>query len=1313
MKRNATTTAWAFALVAVSLLMVSSVGVVADLVSIQDELDLPVILEHDYKPLFATDVGPSDITTQEGYMRYNTSITEITFQTTVINYGTSDVTSSFWANVSVKEKGGVTVLFTDDYEITSLTASTSTVVTFAKWTYAFSSHKNYTVTVTTNLTGDQATGNDSVNANFEIIDIMDVGLGDAIIPSAGELLHTSSPFDVSIQVVNYGTYKSTAELLVRCRIFEHWSGKKIYDENATADELDAQMEGEAVFAPAWTTPTTEGYYVVNFTLSYQPDRKIGNNATQITVWVNDLLDVKPTIIELTPDQASYAQGENISTNVTVEVTGNVIPLTDTEVNLRIFDGTMSLLYDENVTLSGFSQAERTLYALFPNWTTPTLGTYTFNVTVDLANDEILWNDFMDLDVEVTGINHNVGPSTITASPTSPVAYGQEVEFTVPVVNYGDVTEGSVNVTVDVRNSTGVEIYNETVEITEGIGIAQIGNAIFNGTKAWMPPMENGAYKVTARTKLHFDSNPNNDVTTITMSVINKLDATVDSIDLNTSTTYRIGSLDFNATVLNSGDIPISTDVEGMIKAPSGTETVLTTKSVTDVGPGLTQDVTFTGELTEEGDHTISVWINSTEDEDNTNDVATLVITVSSGQPPVVMIASPLNNSQHAMGDPISFSSEGTYDPEGGNLTYNWVSGRDGVLSDQPNFATSSLSADIHVITLTVEDEDGFIVVEIVYITVVETQVLYYEFFALNATIYYTGLAPTVIANNKSLPPDPPVGLMSLGLYYELSVGGTFVTANVSIDYSKAPLGLYGVVDPTTVNIYRLSTSWVTITGSGRDGGKDRVYAKWSTTMGTVTLSAFGEKLTNVTGTITGHVVDSSTGDGIGGATVNLYNATNDLAPYKTMTAGSDGKFTFSVIVGDYYAMAMADGYTDSSMVALSAGTIAILQNISLSTLPSGDIQGVVKDSYTNELVEGVTVTIKTPEGVVVATTTTDETGTYLLEGIFVGAYLVNVSKTGYIDSETAYSIMTGPNTKDLVIVFVNTAPTLSSPSVSPTSGNEETEFTFTVTYTDVDGDAPLGNVVYVVVGSQRYEMTGSGDYASGVVFTSAPLTVSSEYDEVTFTATDRRGESATPETLEVSVSTASSGSEDAPIFLYIGGVVLVAVIIAAIVAVVLFFLAKKKESGDQEVEEMAAKETVSDVQETMCTGCGSILEAGVTTCPNCGRDLTQEAEKRESGFLCPSCGALNEQGATKCRGCAKDFTASYHDTTRTVTEEEKLAEQEEILHHEDWDKPTGEYVEEGAGVEDQPPPPDATPVDEDPVVDDIDFDDLSFEGLDD
>lgn len=123
-----------------------------------------------------------------------------------------------------------------------------------------------------------------------------------------------------------------------------------------------------------------------------------------------------------------------------------------------------------------------------------------------------------------------------------------------------------------------------------------------------------------------------------------------------------------------------------------------------------------------------------------------------------------------------------------------------------------------------------------------------------------------------------------------------------------------------------------------------------------------------------------------------------------------------------------------------------------------------------------------PDGAFVAVGT--NTGVYMLNGTtgaVLGSYstediveAVDVSKGGYVAA--------GLFTKQVLLFSSNTPPELSNPQLSPIAGDENTEFTYRVTYKDADGDAP--QYVRVNIDEAKYHdmKKVSGEYTTGAVF---------------------------------------------------------------------------------------------------------------------------------------------------------------------------------------------------------------------------------------
>ncbi|MEM3342404.1 MAG: PPC domain-containing protein, partial [Thermoplasmata archaeon] len=123
---------------------------------------------------------------------------------------------------------------------------------------------------------------------------------------------------------------------------------------------------------------------------------------------------------------------------------------------------------------------------------------------------------------------------------------------------------------------------------------------------------------------------------------------------------------------------------------------------------------------------------------------------------------------------------------------------------------------------------------------------------------------------------------------------------------------------------------------------------------------------------------------------------------------------------------------------------------------------------------------------------------------------------------------TTPST--FTITSQNNPPTLSSPSVSPSSGDTGTIFTFSVKYTDIDNDAP--QYVKVIIDGVEYVMAKT--YSSDVTYTDGCLysyttTLTEGSHTYQFITQDSNGASASTSTYTGPSVTASSGGNHLPV----------------------------------------------------------------------------------------------------------------------------------------------------------------------------------------
>ena len=179
---------------------------------------------------------------------------------------------------------------------------------------------------------------------------------------------------------------------------------------------------------------------------------------------------------------------------------------------------------------------------------------------------------------------------------------------------------------------------------------------------------------------------------------------------------------------------------------------------------------------------------------------------------------------------------------------------------------------------------------------------------------------------------------------------------------------------------------------------------WRTRIGAFTMPGCGSSPT--TGSIAGHVTDSTTHAAISGATVTLSPSGS------TVTDGS-GAYSFTGLApGGYTVTASASNHTPSTAasVTVTAGTTSTQDFALVAT--TGWITGRVTDSSTTAAISGATVTLSTGP-----TTTTDTSGNYKFSNLTPGSYGVTASKSGYTPSTASAVSVTAAaiTTKDFAL----------------------------------------------------------------------------------------------------------------------------------------------------------------------------------------------------------------------------------------------------------------------------------------------------------
>lgn len=193
------------------------------------------------------------------------------------------------------------------------------------------------------------------------------------------------------------------------------------------------------------------------------------------------------------------------------------------------------------------------------------------------------------------------------------------------------------------------------------------------------------------------------------------------------------------------------------------------------------------------------------------------------------------------------------------------------------------------------------------------------------------------------------------------------------------------------------------------------------------------------------IVQLSNGTAIGGATVQLFDATGN--PFEHTNSNPTGRFTLSDIpVGSYFITASEPGYTTPARIPLSVVQgRATNVTITMQTDPTallGAIFGIVRNSTSSQLLTNATVQlyrVASGSETLIGSVKTNIAGQYLFPALANGTYLIRASIPGYLSNESAEVTIAGPQFAPLDIVLspdpdANTG-TISGIITDRTTGN--------------------------------------------------------------------------------------------------------------------------------------------------------------------------------------------------------------------------------------------------------------------------------------
>jgi RNA polymerase subunit RPABC4/transcription elongation factor Spt4 len=265
-----------------------------------------------------------------------------------------------------------------------------------------------------------------------------------------------------------------------------------------------------------------------------------------------------------------------------------------------------------------------------------------------------------------------------------------------------------------------------------------------------------------------------------------------------------------------------------------------------------------------------------------------------------------------------------------------------------------------------------------------------------------------------------------------------------------------------------------------------------------------------------------------------------------------------------------------------------------------------------------------------------------------GTYWVNVTVT---DEKGLFNF----TNFTLVVQSTNRNPRLYNAGMSPETGDEDTEFTFFVTYMDLDNDS---GSVYIVIDNKRNllieDPADNRNYYRGVNF-SKTITLDAGVHTYYFEAVDEWGFKAileegvpsneTPaQTSEIDEVVVTPWYEKSESWLWIGIYIVIFLIIFIIVIGVLRKLSKRYPSLEfaNKIKppdrinpyvwyEARREREVAGEFGFLCPSCKSVVDKDAENCSACGEEFV------DIEYLCPNCSGGVSAADQFCPSCGSKF----------------------------------------------------------------------------
>jgi hypothetical protein len=234
-----------------------------------------------------------------------------------------------------------------------------------------------------------------------------------------------------------------------------------------------------------------------------------------------------------------------------------------------------------------------------------------------------------------------------------------------------------------------------------------------------------------------------------------------------------------------------------------------------------------------------------------------------------------------------------------------------------------------------------------------------------------------------------------------SMASPHVAGTVALIWSAAP-SLIGNLDQTA-QLLGGTAQDVSDLSCGGTAGNNNVWGEGKLNA----FAAVDQAPRGPTGTLTGTVIDSASGNPITGATVQVSGPSN-----RTLTTGANGGYTSVLPVGDYTVTASAFSYGSGT----SSGTVTQGQtttvNFTLTRVATGTVSGHVRNGSGQPVANATVQILGTP----IAAVTTGADGAFSFPNVPLGnGYQAKAAAGGCYDQQTQTFNVTGNVTLDFVI----------------------------------------------------------------------------------------------------------------------------------------------------------------------------------------------------------------------------------------------------------------------------------------------------------